>query len=208
MAGKRDKFDYFEFFIHFTEFSCKAAEQLYSTFGHYSNDNLDTRVKEMHRIENDADSANHEMLSRLAHEFMTPIELEDIVALSKELDDVVDSLDDIIQHAYMFDLKRVLPEMVDFSKLILDSCRILKQAFQEFKNFKKSTTLRGMLIEINTIESQGDQLFAECVRKQYTTTNDTRVMIINVNMFDLLESCLDNIEDVADILERVIMKKT
>jgi uncharacterized protein Yka (UPF0111/DUF47 family) len=139
---------------------------------------------------------------------MTPIELEDIVSMAKGLDDVVDSIDDITQHAYMYDLKKVLPEMQEFSALILKCCSVLISALNEFKNFKKSKSLHKYLIEVNTIESQGDKLYATSVRTQFTTNTDNRQLLINMNMLDLFEVSLDTCEDVASIMESVVMKNT
>jgi uncharacterized protein Yka (UPF0111/DUF47 family) len=206
--GKQDKFDYFGYFIRFGQFALKAAEHLDETFEHFDYELIKERMEEIHKIENDADNANHTMLKHLSHEFMTPIELEDIVALSSELDEVVDSLDDITQHAYMYGLKEALPEMREFSKLIIKSCASLLEALSEFKSFRKSKELRQHIIEVNSIESEGDKLYAESMRRQYTENGDLKSVLINTSIFGMLEDCLDNCEDVADVIEGIIMKNT
>ena len=94
----------------------------------------------MHQLEHAADSKRHELGNQLAREFMPPIEREDISTLSQQLDNVVDSVEDIIRKIYMFNIDEMRSEALEFSKLILDTCAVFYKLLQEFSNFKKSNT--------------------------------------------------------------------
>jgi uncharacterized protein Yka (UPF0111/DUF47 family) len=208
MAGKNEKFDYFDYFVRIGNYALKAAEHLDETLERFDAGSIKERMEEIHKIENDSDNANHAMLKHLSHEFMTPIELEDIVSLSSELDDVVDALDDVTQHAYMYGLREALPEMREFSSLIIKSCKSLVEALVEFKSFRKSKDLRQHLIEVNSIESEGDLLYAASMRKQHLENHDLKSLMVNTSLLRMLEDCLDDCEDVAHVLEGIIMKNT
>ncbi|MDR0382267.1 MAG: DUF47 family protein [Oscillospiraceae bacterium] len=205
-----EKFDYFAYFHACGRAALGAATYLHETFSAFDPDALTRQVDELHKIENDADGLKHDMLRHLAREFMTPIELEDIISLSQDLDNVVDAIDDVMQRVNMYaaNIQTLRPEMLSFTSLIVRCCRALETALEEFKHFRKSKGIMAQLIEINTIESEGDALFATSMKQLYTEDADMRHVIIWTNIFECLESCLDFCEDVADIIESVIMKNT
>ena len=117
--GKNRDFDYFEYFNSCADYICRAAEYLDDSIRHFQHETFFDRVGVMHKIENDADSGKHTMMTRLAHEFLPPIEREDIIALSGELDNVVDMIDDVMLRIYMFNAVRILPGAEEFTGLIV-----------------------------------------------------------------------------------------
>ena len=208
MARARKDFDYFQYFCDCAGAACEAANYLYASLCSYERDGFCEKVSAMHQIENRADSAKHEMTQCLAHEFITPIEREDIIALAQELDNVVDAIDDTMRRIYMFNLDHIHPGVLDFAKLIIDCCAELSAAVAEFKNFKSSKIIREKIVAVNTLEYEGDQLHAQCFRELFSGNADTRALLIWTTVFEDLETCLDNCEDAVDIIESVIMKNS
>ena len=210
MANKRSKdFDYFDHFLLCAQAAHEAALYLNTALNSFNVSKVPTQVKEIHTIENDADEKRHEMLRNLAHEFMTPIEREDIVSLAYDIDNVVDSIDDILQRLYMYNVQTIRPDALKMTALIVECTESLVACVKEFKNFRKSKTLVDHCIKVNTIESNGDKLYADCMRRLFTETGlADRQVLIWTSMFDCLENCLDACEDVAEIIEGVIMKNS
>lgn len=202
------EYDYFEYLLKCSETANKAAEYLHGALSDFDLKRLEAQAAEMHLIENDADMLKHEMLKHLAHEFMTPIEREDIVALSQQLDDVVDAIEDVLSRVYMLNIKFIRPETLAFTELIVKCCKALARAIKEFRNFKKSKYVLERIIEVNSIESEGDKLYAKCMRKLFEEEGSMRDTVVWMTMFECLEACLDACEDAADIIESVIMKNT
>ncbi len=205
---KNREFDYFEYFNTCADFICQAAEYLDNSIKHFNRETFFDCVNVMHKIENDADSNKHTMTSRLAHEFLPPIEREDIIALAGELDNVVDMIDDVMLRVYMFNVVRILPSVTEFSELIVKTAHKLKEAVAEFKNFKNSKNIRDKIVGVNTMESDGDILHARCLHDLYSSDIGARELIIWTFIFDELENCLDAAEHVVDIIETVIMKNS
>ncbi len=206
---RRKEYDYFQFFVDIAEAANKAADYLESALEKFSVTELPKQMEAMHKIENDADMMKHEMLTHLAREFMTPIEREDIVALAQELDNVVDAIDDVMQRMYMYNVQTIRPEAVVFARQIVKCTRELLKVTQEFKTFKKSKDIKAHCIGVNTIESDGDKMFAENMRKLYTEqSGDLRQTVVWSTMFEGLENCLDECEDAVDIIESVMMKNS
>ncbi len=206
MANKTNDY-YFGKLNEMAVFACEAAELLYSTLSNFSLDDLGDKIKEMHEIEHTADNAKHKMMSKLIKEFITPIDREDIIQLSQELDDVVDIIEEILQCIYMYNLKSIPKEALEFTSIIVESCKSLKNAVGEFSNFKKSKTLKDHIIECNRLEDEGDALYIRVIRALYTNLNDDAVQLFSwVKIFDLLESSCDSSEHAANSLERIVLK--
>ncbi len=205
---RRKDFDYFDYFLACAKAASDAASFLHKSLSNFNPAKVKDDLAAMHKIENDADMLRHDMLLHLAHEFMTPIEREDIVSLAHELDNVVDSIEDVMQFVYMYNLQSVRPEALTFTALVMKGAAALVQAIEEFKGFRKSKTINQHLIEVNNIESEGDRLFVGVMHDLFASNTDDRTLLIWTNMFERLEQCLDECEDVVDIVEGVIMKNT
>lgn len=208
LARKKD-FDYFDYFCRSADYICQAAQYLHESFSAFEHDTFLTRIDKMHQIENQADSIKHEMTQRLVHEFITPIEREDIFNLASQLDDVVDTIDDVMRRAYMYDLREVRPEALKFTDLIVRCAKELAATMAEFRNFKNSSSIRDKIVAVNTLESDGDMLHAQCYHELFAKADvSDRVLTVWSNIYDDLEDCLDACEDAVDIVETVIMKNT
>ena len=208
MFNKKSKKDgdYFGYFAISSGYAVKAASYLHESLGNFDPNGFFEKTDVMHEIEHAADANNHEMVKNLVREFITPIEREDIIALSQQLDNVVDSIDDIMRKVYMFDIQSIRPGVLEFTALIIRCCEALHAAASEFRNFHTSKTLGDRLIDVNTIESDGDALHAKFMRDLFYEKADARETLIWMQVYDGLEACLDACEDAADIIESVIMK--
>lgn len=160
-------------FAEAVSYSCTAADMLKEDFTDFDPSRLAVRIEEMHHIEHTADIAKHELMEKLMKEFITPIDREDILELSNALDDVTDSLEDVLLQLYMFGITSLREDSLTFAAIINDCCHALKKLMQEFENFRKSKVIKDMIIEINHLEENGDRLYTEAMHRLYTNTPDT-----------------------------------
>ncbi len=202
------KFDYFNYFSEVSDIICKAAEHLYNTLSDFDENALQKNLDTMHEFEHQADCIKHDMMQVLAHEFITPIEREDIVALAQQSDDVIDKIEDVLLRIYMFNIKEIKPYIIEFAKSIIGCAKKLNIVFGEFKNFKNSDTIRAGIVEVNKYESDGDKVLCDAIRHLSTSDTSDREFFVWTAILENLEDCLDACEDVADIIEEVIMKNT
>lgn len=200
--------NYFESFTKGVEFGCQAAELMGVCFDSFHPEQLPERIEEMHRIEHAADEMKHEMMGCLLREFLPPIEREDIMEMSNTIDDVTDSIEDVLLRLHMFNITRLRDDVKGFADVILRLCQALKKMTGEMHNFRKSTLLKELIIEINHLEEEGDRLYTQTMRRLYMEEKDPIAVIAWTEIYDRLEKCCDRCEDVADVMERVIMKNT
>jgi predicted phosphate transport protein (TIGR00153 family) len=170
---------------------------------------LDKKVTEIHSIEHAGDLAKHEMMAQLAKEFIAPIEREDIVELSQKIDDITDSIEEVLMKIHMFNITSIKPEVLEFTKLITKCCTALKVALQEFPQYKKSSSsLKEKIIAVSYLEEEGDRLYYRTVRNLYVNYRDPLELFIWTELYELLEKCCDNCAHTADTVESVIMKNS
>lgn len=207
MAKKVD-FNYFDYFCNTAEGICVAANLLDASFKGFKKDTFESKMAEMHTLENKADYSKHDMTKKLMHEFLPPIEREDIIELGTKLDDIMDALDDAMQCVYIYDVSEIREGALKFCDLIARTAKALKDTVEEFRSFKSSKLIKEKLVEVNTLESEGDKLYNELIRDLFVNEKDDRSLIKWMKIYAYLESCLDDCEDAADIIEGVIMKNT
>ena len=116
--AKKDNNYYFDTFEKCISYANEAAILLQSCFEHYDASNMKEHIEKMHKIEHTADGVKHELMERLMKEFLPPIEREDIVELAHTIDDVVDTVEDVLLGMYMYNITTFRPEVKEFTNLI------------------------------------------------------------------------------------------
>ena len=207
MARKQDAY-YFDNFIACAEESCQAASLLRKVLGDFKPQELEKYLEEIHEIEHRADGKKHEMLDRLAKEFIPPIEREDIVELSQHIDTVTDKVEDVLLRIYMGNVQEIEPGALKMTDVVIRCCQAVKEMLVEFKDFKRSKNLKNLIIRINDLEEESDKLFMQNVRDLYTESEDPIRIIAWRDIYIYLERCADACEHVADVVESVVMKNS
>ena len=108
----------------------------------------------------------------------------------------------------MYNISELRPEVQDFSRLIERCSSALKEMLADLQNFRKSTVIREKIIEVNGFEEEGDKLYTAAVRRLYTEEKDAVAILSWTTLFDRFEKCLDKCENVADMVEQVILKNS
>lgn len=207
MANNKDN-NYFEIFVKMVDFSCEAARNLHEVLTNFDTATLPEKMQHMHHIEHTADLEKHDLMSKLVKEFITPIEREDIMALAQQIDNVTDAIEDVLMRIYMYNIPAILPEALEFSETIVKCCDELKEMMKEFTHFRKSETIHTHLVQVNYLEEVGDKLYTEAVHALYSSSHNAIEIIGWTETFERLEKCCDACEDVADVVESVIMKNS
>lgn len=199
---------YFQAFVELIKFSKEAAKFLHKIASFYDHDKIDSYVVEMHNIEHTADKKTHELMEKLYKEFIPPIEREDIITLVSKIDNITDSIEDVLLQLYMYNVTTIKENVISFCELIIKSIEELEKVFADFHNFKKSQIVREGIVIVNDIEEKGDNLFTATVRKLFKEHPNSNQTLIYNEIYRQLESCLDASEDVANTLEAIILKNS
>ncbi len=204
----KNKNDYFALLENQVSFCVKASALLENIIETYSRETILTRKDEMHEIEHAADSIHHNIHTRLASEFITPIDQEDILHLVQNIDSITDALDEVVLSFYMYGVREIPEDTVTLAKTVNRCVLSLSKAVSELKSFKKPDALRKYLIEVNDIEGEADAVFFKAIHDLFKTCDDTKTLIGTKAIFESLEGCCDLCEHAADIIEQIIIKNT
>jgi len=201
--------EYFEGFVLGMESACKAAEYLEHVVEHYDPEKLNDQVEEMHAIEHEADLNKHKLMQKLAKEFITPIEREDIILLLQQIDNVTDFIEDVVRKMFMYNATSMRHEALEFATIIKQCCYESRDALKELPGFQKnSERLASAIIKVNDYEEQGDRLYCAAMRRLYCENAESLERITWTKLFDWMEACCDACEDVMESVELVVMKNS
>jgi len=162
----------------------------------------------MHIIETRCDEVTHEIIDKLNRTFITPFDREDIYALAHEFDSVIDIIHAMTNRMRLYNLHNSInKDLIKFAELIEKSVLCLANTVRGLRNLKQMKELSERLIEINTIENQGDQLRDEVLGKLFDNATDPLDVIKWKDIFMDAETVLDQCEDVGNIVEAILVKQ-
>ena len=209
MKKKRRKNDYYALLEELVEYIHKAASFLSDTMNDYNIEFLSSgTLDKMHDIEHSADIKLQELTSKLAREFITPIERQDILAIAQRIDDVTDAIEDVLMRLYMYNIRELRNEAFEFVGVIMASTEVLMKIMAEFANFRRSNDIRAYIIKLNALEEEGDAIYMRAIRRLYLEEQAASAVIAWTEIFRRLEGCCDDFEDVSQEIEYVLMKNT
>ncbi len=207
MAKKQDAY-YFETFVTCVDCACNAAKILDDTLTSFDANTLKEQLAVIHAEEHAADCKKHELLEALAKAFITPIEREDILQLSQNIDEMVDKIEDVLMRVYCNDIRTIRPDALEMSKILLECCSEVRALMVEFSDFKHSKRMHEHVIAINSLEEKADACYIACLHELHAKTSDPLEVIAWHEVYTFLEQCIDACEHAADVVESVVMKNT
>lgn len=196
---------YFQNFAECADMACDMATKLDDFLTHYGTEKLEKGAEEIHAIEHRADEKKHEMYSELVRAFVTPIDRDELIDISQNIDDVLDAMDDIMMHLNITQVQKLRPDALEFSTLIIKCCKSMAQLMEEFRDFKKSKKISDLIIEINRLEEEGDRLYVSAMKNLHKTCTDPMEVMIWRELYSAFENVCDQCEDVADIVETIVI---
>ena len=207
MSKKQDSY-YFQNYIACADYSCQAAYLLKETMSCFEVASLSQKLDEIHAVEHNADLKKHELLNTLAKAFITPIEREDIIQVSENLDDMTDQIEDVLIKIYYNRISSIRIDALELVEVLIRCCEEVRDLMNEFAEFKRSKRIHDHIIRINTLEEEADTLFISCMHQLHSTCKDPLEVIAWREIYIYLEKCVDTCEHVADTVGSTIMKNS
>lgn len=155
------------------------------------------------QIESECDALTHQIIQRLNSTFVTPIDREDIHGLAKSLDDVMDAIDAAANVARRFRIATMRYGARELASLIWQSSMQVKVAVEALE---RRNGVHERAVEVNRLENAADDVHDEALRRLFEEERDAITVIKWKEMLDLLEGATDRCEDVANVLETIVVK--
>ena len=175
----------------------------------YDPSRLEDMLHQMHEIEHHADEKKHEMSVALAKAFMTPFDREDLAELSQKIDDVTDTIEEVMQRFYIDSIQVPAPDALEFAQKISGCCVLMKKMLGELENYKKrSSDLHQMIIDLGHEEENCDRFYLHVTKRAKDDYTDPLSILLWREVFDYMENCADACEHVGDSVETIVIKNT
>ncbi len=195
---------FFELFNQHADLCVKGAHEMVGLMTNF--DDLEIRTHAIEAIEKQADKITYATVDMLHKTFITPIDRDDIHKLITRMDDILDLLEDAAQTVSLYDLKAVTPEAKRLAELCLACCEKVQAAVALLHNMDNSRKIVAICEEIDRLESDADHVMRAAMSKLFRDEPDVRNLIKMKAIYEILETVTDRCEDVANIIEGIIVE--
>ena len=203
--AKTKDVDFLGAFIAHASQSVEAAKQLLEMLEHPERKEriaLDIAEKEA-----TGDRLTHETMKRLHEKWITPLDRYDIHGLISRLDDVLDLIEAVAERVVLFEIREVRPGSIEMARLLLKACEDVLRAMQALpKLSNNSKVLLDACIEINRLENEVDAIYRREIADLFKVGNDPLLVLKWRDILDNMENATDRCEDVANIVEGIVLE--
>lgn len=196
---RQEKF--FDLFKEAAQNALEGAKALKEMFDNF--ESPQESWKKIMDLEHEGDRTTHRALRMLNQTFITPIDREDMYALTTALDNVMDTIEAAASRMVLYKIKKVAPEAKQLCDIIVNSTeQVVKAVF----HMPKLEDIEHYCIEINGLENAADQIYRQAIAALFEDERPPLDVIKWQDIFEILETATDRCEDVANILESIALK--
>ena len=195
---------YFDLFIQMTVYISSAARELKEMLSD-KNRNFSEYAQRIKGLEHACDELTHSISTKLNKSFITPFDREDIFTMSTALDDIVDLIDDAARAIIIFDVHEITDYARQFADVIV---RMSDQLKEIVSTLQKPKNVTQRLVEIHRLENEGDDIYHAAIAELFHDSHDALTVVKWKEVYEKLEAAVDRCENVANIIESVIIKHT
>ncbi|HEU4623897.1 MAG TPA: DUF47 family protein [Steroidobacteraceae bacterium] len=198
---------FFTLFDQHADYVVKGATALVELLQSFDDaENRSARVNRILELEHAADRVTRETVSLLHKTFVTPLDRDDIHRLISRMDDVLDLIQDTAEALQLYDIQRLTPEAVQLAELLRECCIRVEKAVHGLATLEDSATTLRLCNEIDSLESEADKVMRNGISKLFREESDTRQLVKLEAVYQLLEAATDQCENVANIIEGVVLE--
>ncbi|MBK7115642.1 MAG: DUF47 domain-containing protein [Proteobacteria bacterium] len=198
---------FFEYFNQHADRIAEASRELTLLLSEYSNEPARAgRVERINDLEHEADRITHDTAALLQTIFVTPMDRDDIHRLISRMDDVLDLMQDAAESLSLYDVHEVTAYAVELALLLQNGCERLQAAVALLSSMKNAAEILRLCREIDTMESRADRVMRTAISTLFRSESDIRQLIKLKAIYELLETATDRCQDVADVIEGVVLQ--
>lgn len=196
------EYKFYDYFENHIEIVIKASQELRKI--NKDGSNLIEVATIIQEYERQADKITWECKEVLHKTFITPFERTDILHLITRLDDIIDAINGAISRLSLYNINEIRPEVQEITKIIENSCLTVQKAIFGIRNLKKSKEIIDNIIKIRDYEEEGDVMFKQAISKLFSENNAIEIIKWK-EIYERLEKAIDRCENVANIIEYVLI---
>jgi uncharacterized protein len=195
---------FFDLFNEHAGLIVEGSRELAALMTHF--DDLERRAYTIETIEKRADKATHTTVELLHKTFITPLDRDVIHKLITTMDDILDLIEDVSQSIFLYDIKTVTPEAKKLADICVACGDKVKEAVGMLGNLDNGEQIMRACDEVDRLESEADHVMRAAMAKLFREETDVRNLIKLKAIYEMLESVTDKCEDVANIIEGIVVE--
>lgn len=168
--------------------------------------NVPEKVKKIKDIEHAGDKITHTTIEKLNQTFITPLDREDIHELICRIDDVIDLIDTAVARMHLYKIDKPTEDAKALGRVLVKATAIIIELLPKMRNLKLSSSLLQDCIAIHTQENEGDRIEQHALASLFENGHDPIYVIKWKDIYEELESATDRCEDVANVIEGIVLK--
>jgi len=182
-----------------------AAEKLVDLFDNY--EDVEAKAKQLKDLEHKGDVITHEIIQRLHRTFVTPIDREDITLLAHSLDDVMDFIEAAGRTAYLYNIAQPTERACELARIVTKMAHKLNEVMSRLRRRDQFKWILEQCVEINTLENEADDVHHAALAELFEVCHTDACDVIKWReIYEHLENATDRGEDVANVLEGIVLK--
>lgn len=194
---------FFELFVEHAEQLVLGASELKALMQNVGE--LTVRKRNIESIEHVADKITHQTMQLVHKTFITPLDRDEIHQLITKMDDILDLMEDVSQCMFLYDIRAVTPEALALAEICVVSTEKVRAAVKLLPDMKNAATIVPLCAEIDRLESDADHVMRAAMAKLFREEADAKHLFKMKEIYQLLESVTDRCQDVANILEGIVL---
>ena len=195
---------FFELFNAHAEEIVRGARELAALMANFQN--VETHIRTIDAIETSADRITHETIRLLHKTFITPLDRDEIHQLITSMDDILDLIQDVSESLSLYDIRRITPEARQLAEICQSCSERVKTAVAMLSDMKNAEAILRVAREIDQLESDADRVMRASISKLFRDERDPLTVIKLKAIYELLEAVTDRCEDVANIIEGIVLE--
>jgi predicted phosphate transport protein (TIGR00153 family) len=169
-------------------------------------DNLEVRTREVVSAEKKGDKITHETIDALHKTFITPLDRDDIHKLISTMDDMLDLAEDVAETISLYDIRVMTPETIQLADICVACSERVKVVVGMLSNMENASAMLKIATEIDRLESDADRVMRAAMAKLFREENDVKTIIKMKALYELLETITDKAEDVANVIQGIVLE--
>lgn len=197
---------FFEYFAELAEAILQASRELAELMASF--DDVERRAFNIETIEKNGDKITHAAVELLHKTFITPLDRDAIHQLITNMDDILDLIEDSAQSVFLYDIRAVTPEAKKLADICVACAEKVKEAVGMLSNMDNARQIMAVCHEVDRLESEADHVMRSAMAKLFRDEPDVRQVIKLRSVYELLEAITDRCEDVANLIEGIVLENS
>ena len=203
LPNDKSFFQLFEQQGHKTVEGCKALLAMINNPA-----DLEAQAERVTQIEHECDDITHAVVESLHKTFITPLDRNDIYRLITKMDDIMDMVEAVADRFSLYDVRVMIPDVGEMGRVLVSSAEHVLAAVSSLRDMKKPMAILEHCIEINRLENAADKILRSALARLFREEKDPIAVIKWKEIYETLEAATDRCEDVANIIEGVVLENS